>query len=552
MTTGPSPPWRAGAIARLAESGDADPFDVLVVGAGATGAAIARDAALRGLRVALCDRGDFAGQTSSQSSRLIHGGLRYIQYGDLELVFEGLAERRRLMSVAPHLCRPVEFVFPAYRHSRPSLATLGLGIGIYKALALWRAPAGGSRIEPHQVFEMLPFLRSAGLRGAHTYVDCQTDDARLVLENVLDAQAAGAVVASYVEVERGPESGRWRRLRLADRLTGDEFHIAARAIINATGPFSDAWLGGPPALRPTLGVHLVVDAGRLPTNGRAVVIHSPRDGRLMFVLPAGHRTIVGTTDTDFRPRDQGTPPSPSDEIRARREDIAYLLDAANHAFPPARLVPGDVLATFAGLRPLLASSAASPSATSREHDIWIDDHGVLNVAGGKLTTMRRMAQEGVDQLVELLRARGVDRPIGRCVTRHAPLPGTATPLPTLEDHELAPDVRSHLLDSYGARAAMVLAIAVGRDDLCARLVPDLPYLRAEIVFAARHELAVEVDDVLRRRVPLFRQMDDQGLRVLDDVAAMLAHEFNWSAARRDFSVAAYRKVVDLSRRWQLD
>ena len=189
---------RAATLARLAS----ESFDLLVVGGGATGAAIARDAALRGLTVALVDAGDFAGQTSSHSSKLIHGGLRYLQYGDLPLVFEGLRERRRLMSTAPHLCRPIEFVFPGYRGESPGLVTLGAGIALYNALALWRRPAASRRLDAHALYRLSPHLRSAGLKGAQVYVDCQTDDARLVLENVLDAEMAGATAANHVAVER--------------------------------------------------------------------------------------------------------------------------------------------------------------------------------------------------------------------------------------------------------------------------------------------------------------------------------------------------------------
>ncbi|HXU82215.1 MAG TPA: FAD-dependent oxidoreductase, partial [Polyangia bacterium] len=244
-------PWRDAALERLAEQ----TFDAIVVGGGATGAAIARDAALRGLSVALCDHGDFAGQTSSHSSKLIHGGLRYLQYGDLPLVFEGLAERHRLLATAPHLCRPIEFLFPAYRGGRPSLGALGIGVTMYDALALWRSPVSSRRASASEVYELAPFLRTAGLAGAQLYVDCQTDDTRLVLENVLDAESAGAVVASYVHLQRPTDRrGHLHTLLAEDRSSGETFPVRAGAVVNCTGPFSDAFRGGTPALRPTLGV----------------------------------------------------------------------------------------------------------------------------------------------------------------------------------------------------------------------------------------------------------------------------------------------------------
>jgi glycerol-3-phosphate dehydrogenase len=545
------PGWRVAALGRLAD----ESFDALIVGGGATGAAIARDAALRGLSVALCEHGDFAGQTSSHSSKLIHGGLRYLQYGDLALVREGLTERRRLLDTAPHLCRPVEFVFPAYRHHRPSLLVLTLGVSLYDALALWRPPVSSRRLSAAAVYTLVPQLRTAGLAGAACYVDCQTDDARLVLENVLDAESAGAVVASYMHVRaagdgsNGRRPGHLRTITVVDRTTGESFAVRARAVVNAAGPFSDAFRGGAPVLRPTLGVHIVVDAARLPTDGRVIVINSPRDGRLIFTLPAGARTIVGTTDTDWRPEGDLRPPGPDDEIRAGGADVDYLLEAANHAFPPAALDRRDVISTFAGLRPLLASDASSPSAVSREHEIWVDRQGLLTVAGGKLTTMRKMGEEAVDRLVELLRARGVDRPLGPCVTGGRPLPGGAAPA-DLDHFELASDVKTRLATAYGCRAPQVAALATTHEPLAGRLTPGLPYLRAEVIHAVRHEHALEVEDVVRRRVPLFRDAPDGGLDAAEDVSTLMAGELDWSAADRTASLERYRAAVTAAQRWQ--
>jgi glycerol-3-phosphate dehydrogenase len=545
---------RAAALRRLTDQR----FDVLVVGAGATGAATARDAALRGLRVALCDRGDFGGETSAHSSKLIHGGIRYLEQGHLPLVFEALRERRRLMSTAPHLCRPVEFVFPVYRGEDPSLLKLSVGVALYDALALWRPPVSSRRLAPAQLSELAPLLRTPGLRGAVAYVDCQTDDTRLVLENVLDAEAAGALALSRLEIAPPtPRRGRDQLLEAHDRESGRRLTIRARAVVNATGPFSDAFRGRGRALRPTLGVHIVVDARRLPTDGRAFVIRSPRDHRVMFVLPDGLRTVVGTTDTDWPPGDR--PVSPDDDIRAHPADVAYLLEAANHAFPGARLEPADVLSTYAGLRPLLVSDARDPSATSREHAIWVDERGVLTVAGGKLTTMRSMGEETVDRLLQLLRDRGYDEPVRPCVTRTRPLPGgrdreppeTGQPAPP-PLHELSEDVRRHLQAAYGSRARQVmsLALTMGPEGLHRRLVPELPCLTAEVLFAIRHEHARDVEDVLRRRLPIFRLDREQGLGCAPAVADLLSAELGWDARRRDRSLQDYQAAVERSRCWR--
>jgi glycerol-3-phosphate dehydrogenase len=543
------PPWRAAAVERLAH----ETFDVLIVGAGATGAAVARDAALRGLRVALCDRGDFASATSSQSSKLLHGGLRYLQYGDLRLVFEALAERHRMMATAPHLCRPVEFVFPAYAGLAPSLPLLHAGVALYDALALWRPPAGSRRVDPAELRADLPLLRTAGLAGAIVYTDCQTDDARLVLETALDAERAGAVIASYVEIEPpGPRRAYLHAVAAVDRLTGARLSIRTHAIVNATGPFSDAFRGGARLLRPTLGVHIVVAADRLPTRGRAVVLRSPRDGRLVFALPAGARTFVGTTDTDFIPpgRSIGAP-SPDDDIEARAADVDYLVETVRHAFPATALGRGDVLSTWAGLRPLVApASAGAPSSTSREHEIVLDGRGLLTIAGGKLTTMRSMAEEAVDLLVDRLRAHGLDRPLAACTTRTRPLPGAGAAGEGLPAGvEAGEDVRDHLLRTYGARAPQVLALALARPSLVGRLSPDLPYLAAEIVFAVRDDRACTLVDVLRRRVPLFRDAMDQGLGTLETAADLVAAELGWGTERRAVEIRAYTRARAASRRW---
>jgi len=324
-------------------------------------------------------------------------------------------------------------------------------------------------------------------------------------------------------------------------------------VLNATGPFSDAFRGGAPVLRPTLGVHAVVDAARLPTGGRAFVLRSPRDQRVMFVLPAGARTMIGTTDTDWPDPERG--PHPGDEIRARGEDVEYLLESAGHAFPSVGLGPQDVLSTFSGLRPLLASDAADPSATSREHAIWVDPHGVLTVAGGKLTTMRRMGEQAVDQLIDVLRGRGLDRPLLPCATRDRALPGavglTAGEPSTLASlHELGDDVREHLLASYGVRARQIVALAAEDERLGRRLVPDMPHLWAEVLYAARYEHATEVEDVLCRRVPLHRLDRDQGLACAGMVGQILGEELHWSPAREKRSVRTYRAMVDRSRRWR--
>jgi glycerol-3-phosphate dehydrogenase len=537
--------WREAARRRL----DQEEFDLLVVGGGATGAGIARDAATRGLRVALCERGDFACQTSSRSSRLIHGGLRYLQHGDLPLVFEALSERRLLLQNAPHLCRPVEFLYPAYAGTSPSARMMALGVGLYDALALWRPPVSSRHLPPAEVFRKSPWLRSAGLQGAQQYIDCQTDDARLVLEYVLDAVSAGAVVLSQVEVI-SPRKQAYRRLsglRLVPALdleSGERLEIRARLVINATGPFCDSFALGPAHLRPSKGVHLVLDAERLPHFGRATVVHSPRDGRLMFVLPAGPRTIVGTTETDWPEDGSVRPPRPEDAIVASPRDVEYLLETVNHAFPPAAAKPEHVISAFAGLRPLV-NQGASSGATSREHAIWLDAAGILNVGGGKLTTTRAMAEEIANRAIEIMKDRGLEKALRPCQTRTRPLPGAgpAGEIPS----ELPPDIARHIQLTYGARAPHLLSLIKKDGAGARRLEPGLPYIEAELAFAVRFEFACELDDVLCRRVPIGLFGRDQGAGLVDATADILAAERGWSGRRRAYSVLQYRSFLTASR-----
>jgi glycerol-3-phosphate dehydrogenase len=376
---------------------------------------------------------------------------------------------------------------------------------------------------------------------------------------VLDAEQAGATVANHLRAEAPLRDGRGRvrGVRLVDGETGAHFEARARLVVSATGPFTDSFLAGgrtngaAPKLRPTLGVHLVFDADRVPHGDRALVLRSPRDNRLFFVLPTGPRTVVGTTDTDW-PGSGATPHPPrlGDPIGARADDVAYLLEAANHAFPDLRLGDDDVLSTFAGLRPLLATAANTPSETSREHEIGRTRDGVLYVAGGKLTTLRRMGEEVVDRAVDALRAAGLERTVGPCVTPDRPLPGAGDEPAALEEHELADDVRARLRQAYGARAAAVTAIFAEGSDLARRIDPELPYLWAEVVHAVRHEHARDVSDVLIRRVPLFRDARDQGLGAAERTALIVGEEMGWSPARRQRAVGAYRDAVALSRRWR--
>jgi glycerol-3-phosphate dehydrogenase len=540
------------------------PYDIVVVGGGITGAAIARDAALRGLRVALFEKGDYGSGTSSKSSKLIHGGLRYLEQGELGLVFESVSERRVQRRIAPHLVRPIRFLLPIYTGDRIGLETMNIGLWIYDTLSMFRAPGLHRTHRGGQAAELEPALRREGLRGAIEYYDCITDDARLVLENVLDAVESGAHCQSHSEVvgiER--HRGRVSAVRVRNLLNGMEERVTTHSVVIAAGPWTDQVAArfelavAGPILRPTKGVHLVFRREVLPLE-RAITVISPVDGRVMFAIPWRNRLVLGTTDTDF----DGDP----DEVWADPEDARYLCESANQVFPDAHFDPANVIATWAGLRPLIHEEAEAASDVSREHQIYVRNDGVLLIAGGKLTTYRLMAKQAVRAAVRWLRDVDSDlfedRVIARPRTKIRPLPGAAgleAPGPAAmrrlagqlaAEHELAPATAAHLTDVYGVRAREVVELMQSDPALAEPMQPDLPYVWAEVVFAVERDLARTVDDVLARRVPLLLVGLDQGLDVAERTAELMAQRLGWDDAVRERELARYRRQVADSRRFR--
>ncbi|MBI4618487.1 MAG: glycerol-3-phosphate dehydrogenase/oxidase [Planctomycetes bacterium] len=528
-------------------------FDVAIVGGGITGAGIARDAAMRGLSVALVEKGDIASGTSSRSSRLIHGGLRYLEQGRLGLVFEALEERTVLCRIAPHLARPLPFLFPVYEGSRRGLWTVSAGMWIYDGLSFFRSYRLHKTLSAVRVRELEPRLASDGLAGGVLYYDCATNDARLTLENAIAAGRAGASIATWCEATGFlREGGRVAGLAARDRLGGAEFEVRARVVVVAAGPWLDCQL--PLAtgsqsrfLRPTKGVHLVVPSSRLPVS-HAVVGSAVADRRVIFLLPWGGFTIVGTTDTDY----DGDP----DRVAADAADVEYLLATANACIPGADLGPFDVASTYAGLRPLLRQEGVPESELSREHRILEPAEGLLAIAGGKLTTYRRMAAEVVDRALRELPPGTALHPA--CRSAEEPLPGapgwtwenvdgSTEEKALLAEHKIPPDVVKHLLRTYGARAFEIASLA-GKDPLLAtRIHPDRPNLWAGLDFAVEEEMALRLEDFLVRRTSLFHKAPDQALGLARPVAERMARLLGWEEARVEEEVANYRELVAASR-----
>jgi glycerol-3-phosphate dehydrogenase len=528
-------------------------YDLLVVGGGITGACIARDAARRGLDVLLLDKNDWAFGTSSRSSKLVHGGLRYLELFDFKLVFEACRERRRLLINAPHLVWPQPFTFPVYKGDKNGLFMIGAGLWLYDILALFRNVQNHRLHGPKRILEVEPGLDRSRLKGGGEFYDCATDDARLTLAHVQSARLEGADCVNYARVtgflRRG--DGQLCGARVRDELSGREYDAEARVVVNATGPWTDktCWLEDEQAsakLRPTKGAHVIVPRQRAYTRN-ALPIMSPRDQRLLFIVPWGDFALIGTTDTDYE--------GDYDELYADREDVDYILEAANAALPEARLETGDIVSTYAGLRPLICeqgSEGISESQVSREHSIYESHSGLITITGGKLTTARSMAEELVDLAVRRLSERFEVRGIPRCSTKYAGVYGKDGAHFPARLQELArqwrvdDDVICNLA-SLGTGAVEVLAMV--RNDLSRgeRLHEEVPYIRAMVEYAVTSEMALTIDDFMVRRSRIYYEAPDQGLEVLDAVAGIMQVGLGWSDEETERQKAAYRHTVELSR-----
>jgi glycerol-3-phosphate dehydrogenase len=475
-------------------------YDLLILGGGITGAGVALDAALRGLKVALIDKGDFAGGTSSISSKLVHGGLRYLEHGDLHLVYEALAERARLLRNAPHQAWPLRFVLPFYRGARVPSWKMRTGLFLYDLLALDGNIHRSRSIPLRSLQREFPGLRSRDLLGGAEYFDGQMDDARLCIEVVRTAALQGATPANYVEaVAFEKTAGRIIGVQARDLVAGQELTIRAHQVLNATGPWGDAIRrlagdAGPPQLRPTKGVHLIAPGRGLTA---AFLLLHPTDGRVFFVIPWLGKTLIGTTDTACD--------EPPEQLQATAEDVAYLLDGHNHYFTPP-LHEAALLSSIVGLRPLLRGKRNDPSAMSREFALTESASGLLTVAGGKYTTFRAMAETITDAVVKRL---GVHQP---CRTRWFKLDGAprgdwqqflAGALKRLAiDYGLHLTTAMHLLRRYGRRAEEVAQLSREHSALGRPIVEGEPDLRAELVYQSEHEMALWPQDHLLRRTRL--------------------------------------------------
>jgi glycerol-3-phosphate dehydrogenase len=506
-------------------------YDVAVIGAGINGAGIARDAALRGLKVVVVEQNDICSATSAISSRLIHGGLRYLEYGEIPLVFESLRERITLRRTAAHLVKPIRICIPIYDTARRGPLLIRLGMLLYDLLSVGKTVPRHDMLSRDAAIANEPGLEHQGLRGAARYYDAQVRYAeRLVLENLLAARAAGADIRTYNKVTRiNIEHGAVAGINTTDTLTGKTETIAAAVVINAAGPWVDhvlavsgreskRFIGG------TKGSHIVVG----PFEGApadAYYVEAESDGRPFFIIPWNDLYLIGTTDIRYS--------GDLNEIRASGAEVDYLLAETNRVFPAANLDAADIHYAYAGVRPLPRRDRGPESSITRKHIIKTNRNiakGLISIIGGKLTTYRNLAEQTVDRLGKVL-----GRKLPECRTQESKLPGgyrldeAREMLESAQD--LSPQGVERLLDIYGGRAIDVLQLATDKAPLHKTIDTDKTVLAAEVVFAIREEMARTLADIVYRRLMLGFSAD-QGRPLYEMVAAIAADELNWSDNER--------------------
>ncbi|MEK6772590.1 MAG: glycerol-3-phosphate dehydrogenase/oxidase [Bdellovibrionota bacterium] len=520
-------------------------LDLFIVGGGINGAGVARDASLRGMKVGMIEARDFASGTSSRSSKLIHGGIRYLENMEFKLVFEALNERTKLFEMAPHLVHHLRFMIPIYKTSRVSLWKMGMGMWLYDLLALFQAPEIHEKLSADQAMMRMPSLREKDLMGACVYSDAYMDDARLVYETLRSANENNALCANYVKAIGADfdKDQKITRVLCQDELTQRKFYVRAKHYVSCVGPWTDQLAQSfdpkwKTILRPTKGIHLTLSRDRLKMEN-AVVMGAEKSDRIVFGIPRHEMILIGTTDTDYK----GSP----EDVSVLPEDVDYLMQIVDSYFPGAKIKPQDILSSYAGVRPLVQDQSASEGKTSREHSIFNDMHGVTYIAGGKYTTYRLIAQEVVEYILkhssidERVKFKSVNtaRPLNEFTGAEecdAALTGydkwKRSPALSL------PELHS-LVERYGLEAEKML-----------NEYPDMNGLEIEAAQAIEHSMCLNLVDFYSRRVPVFLSMKDHGLQTLDSVGAVFKYYLGWSDEKTESEKENYRKYVEQELAWQ--
>jgi len=518
-------------------AGSSTDYDLVVIGAGINGAAIARDAALRGLTVLLLEKNDFGSGTTSYSSRLIHGGLRYLEYAEFPLVFESLHERRRLLLLAPHLVRQLRISIPVYKRSKRGMWLVRLGMIAYGLLSLGKIVPRHNMLSRDEIIETLPGLDTRGLLGGAQYSDAQVTYAeRLVLENVIGAAEAGAIVKNYSPlIGINVKNNRLRSIHYIDHASGTETEATATIVVNAAGPWVDSVLATvnremPRYMGGTKGSHIAVPEFE-GTPADAVYVEAESDGRPFFIIPWNGQVLIGTTDIRY----SGDPA----DATASDAEIDYLLVETNRLFPKAELQRENIHFAYSGIRPLPKRESGPESAITRKHLIKkhrVLARGLVSIIGGKLTTYRSLAEQTVDYVNKKTGMKGVS-----CRTRNRRLPGAKgiavaaralKGIPTLSD---AGKIR--LLGIYGGRAIKIASLAGDEPSLAKTLATDSDLIAAEVAHVVENEYAVSLIDIFYRRMMLGLS-SDQGVQLIEPIATIAAHYLGWSGRERKIQIAA--------------
>ncbi len=505
-------------------------FDLLIIGGGVNGAGIARDASLRGMKVALVEASDYASGTSSRSSKLVHGGIRYLENLEFKLVFEALNERTKLFEMVPHLAHPLRFMIPIYDSSRVGAFKLGLGMWAYDMLAVFQSPEFHEYLSYHNTIERVGILNNVGLKSSFVYSDGYMDDDRLVHETLRSAHAEGAVLVNYVKAsDIAMTDGKISSVQISDQLSAQEFYVRCKHVISAVGPWTDQlgqelfkkWKN---VLRPTKGVHLTFSKDRVALDCAVVMAV---EKRIVFAIPRHEMVIIGTTDTDY--------PGDPAQVAVENEDVEYLLGVANQYFPGARLTREDILAAYAGVRPLVKDENDTPGKTSREHVIWNDERGITFIAGGKYTTYRLISQQTVDKALHAfpIEARtkflsaNSERALNPWTDWESYQSAKNQVLHRAEEFGRAPECVQQLIDRYGLEAVEILKTAPA----------EYSYWQIEALQAIQTTQCLNLIDFYTRRVHLFLAERDHGLGLIEEISSVFCEHLGW-----DMKKAAEQKT----------
>lgn len=513
---------------------DRETFDVLVIGGGITGAGVARDASSRNMKVALVEGSDYASGTSSRSSKLIHGGIRYLENMEFKLVFEALSERKTLFEIAPHLVHPMRFMIPIFKESRVSFFKMGLGMWLYDVLSLFQAPEIHKKLPPKETLEAQCELKSKNLVGSYIYYDAYMDDDRLTIETVRSAAQFGAAVGNYLKVQGVTKGKDHYIVDVLDLLDQTQIQIRAKQIVSCTGPWTDIFgsqieRNWKKRLRPTKGIHLIFSRKKLPLH-QAVVMGAEKSSRIIFGIPRGEYVIMGTTDTDF----QGEP----ETVHSDKSDVDYLLQVLKFYFPNSNVTVNDILSSYSGVRPLVKDESDTPGRTSREHLIFKDSTGIMHVTGGKYTTYRKMAEDAVGMLLkdlsyekrfEFKNSRTLE-PINDLVTEAGYREFISQDRPA-EEKKLA--------ERYGPEALNIL-----------RPQGNYNLLQREVAFHIENTMCLNIPDFYIRRSNLFLYYRDHGLSKFEEISRVFKDKLGYNDKQISVDLEILHATIKKEMNWK--